>query len=62
MPDLHIIVLAAGKGTRMKSARPKVLHKVAGTPMVAWPLGTAASLRPNTITIVVGKFTGSPSP
>jgi len=54
MPDLHIIVLAAGKGTRMKSARPKVLHSVAGTPMVDWVLRTAAALRPRTTTIVVG--------
>jgi bifunctional UDP-N-acetylglucosamine pyrophosphorylase/glucosamine-1-phosphate N-acetyltransferase len=54
MPDLHIIVLAAGKGTRMKSARPKVLHHVAGTPMVEWVLRTAMALRPRTMTIVVG--------
>jgi bifunctional UDP-N-acetylglucosamine pyrophosphorylase / glucosamine-1-phosphate N-acetyltransferase len=54
MPDLHIIVLAAGKGTRMKSARAKVLHKVAGIPMVEWVLATAAALRPQTTTIVVG--------
>jgi bifunctional UDP-N-acetylglucosamine pyrophosphorylase / glucosamine-1-phosphate N-acetyltransferase len=54
MPDLHIIVLAAGKGTRMKSARPKVLHQIAGMPMVDWVLHTAAALHPETTTIVVG--------
>jgi bifunctional UDP-N-acetylglucosamine pyrophosphorylase / glucosamine-1-phosphate N-acetyltransferase len=54
MPDLHIIVLAAGKGTRMKSARPKVLHRVAGTPMIDWVLATAVSLSPKSTTIVVG--------
>ena len=32
MTDLHVVVLAAGKGTRMKSALPKVLHRVAGAP------------------------------
>src|SRR4029079_1333184 len=32
--DLHVVVLAAGKGTRMKSARPKVLHRVGGRPMI----------------------------
>ncbi|MDP3043989.1 MAG: NTP transferase domain-containing protein, partial [Bacillota bacterium] len=32
---LAAVVLAAGKGTRMKSRRPKVLHRVAGKPMVA---------------------------
>jgi bifunctional UDP-N-acetylglucosamine pyrophosphorylase / glucosamine-1-phosphate N-acetyltransferase len=54
VPDLHIVVLAAGKGTRMKSARAKVLHRVAGTPMIEWVLRTAGSLRPQTTTIVVG--------
>src|SRR5262249_40560168 len=32
--DLHVVVLAAGKGTRMKSAHPKVLHHVGGRPMI----------------------------
>lgn len=35
MPELLAIILAAGEGTRMKSARPKVLHEVGGLPMVA---------------------------
>ncbi len=54
MSDVHIVVLAAGKGTRMKSARPKVLHRVAGTPMIDRVLATAAALRPRTTVVVVG--------
>ncbi|MEO8259248.1 MAG: bifunctional UDP-N-acetylglucosamine diphosphorylase/glucosamine-1-phosphate N-acetyltransferase GlmU [Acidobacteriota bacterium] len=54
MSDLHIVVLAAGKGTRMKSARPKVLHHVAGLPMVDYVLAAAASLAPRSVTVVVG--------
>ena len=54
MSDLHIVVLAAGKGTRMKSARPKVLHKVAGKPMIDHVLAAAHSLGPKSITFVVG--------
>ena len=52
--DLHIVILAAGKGTRMKSARPKVLHRVAGLPMIDYVLAAAASLHPRTVTVVVG--------
>jgi bifunctional UDP-N-acetylglucosamine pyrophosphorylase / glucosamine-1-phosphate N-acetyltransferase len=54
MADLHIVVLAAGKGTRMKSSRPKVLHCVAGKPMIGYVLDTAARLNPQTTTVVVG--------
>ena len=54
MSDLHIVVLAAGKGTRMKSARPKVLHRVAGTPMIERVLDVAGSLEPASTTVVVG--------
>ena len=54
MPDVHIVVLAAGKGTRMKSARPKVLHHVAGRPMIEHVIATAARLEPRTLTVVVG--------
>jgi bifunctional UDP-N-acetylglucosamine pyrophosphorylase/glucosamine-1-phosphate N-acetyltransferase len=54
MTDLHIVVLAAGKGTRMKSALPKVLHRVAGVPMIDYVLSAAAQLSPKSITVVVG--------
>ena len=54
MPDTHVVVLAAGKGTRMKSAVPKVLHAVAGRPLIDYPLRAAASLSPASIVIVVG--------
>jgi len=54
MADLHIVVLAAGKGTRMKSSVPKVLHRVAGKPMINYVLDTAAGLAPRTTTVVVG--------
>ena len=54
MSDIHIVVLAAGKGTRMKSERAKVLHPVAGVPMIEHVLRTAAQLAPRSITVVVG--------
>jgi bifunctional UDP-N-acetylglucosamine pyrophosphorylase / glucosamine-1-phosphate N-acetyltransferase len=54
MPDVHIVVLAAGQGTRIKSARPKVLHRVAGTPMIAHVLEGARGLKPRSMTVVVG--------
>jgi bifunctional UDP-N-acetylglucosamine pyrophosphorylase / glucosamine-1-phosphate N-acetyltransferase len=54
MTNLHVVVLAAGKGTRMKSALPKVLHRVAGAPMIEHVLATARTLHPHSITVVVG--------
>jgi len=52
--DTHVVILAAGKGTRMKSARSKVLHHVAGRPMIEHVLDAAAALHPKTATVVVG--------
>jgi bifunctional UDP-N-acetylglucosamine pyrophosphorylase/glucosamine-1-phosphate N-acetyltransferase len=52
--DVHIVVLAAGKGTRLKSACPKVLHRVAGAPMIAHVLEGARALHPKSVTVVVG--------
>ena len=54
MPDLHVVILAGGKGTRMRSSMPKVLHRVAGRPMLAYVLDQAQALSPHTVTIVVG--------
>jgi bifunctional UDP-N-acetylglucosamine pyrophosphorylase / glucosamine-1-phosphate N-acetyltransferase len=54
MSDVHVVVLAAGKGTRMKSALPKVLHRVLGAPMIDHVLTAAASLRPLSTAVVVG--------
>src|SRR5438552_3965796 len=54
MSDLHIVVLAAGKGTRMNSAQPKVLHRVAGRLLIDYVLTTARALAPRSITVVVG--------
>ncbi|MBN2526505.1 MAG: bifunctional UDP-N-acetylglucosamine diphosphorylase/glucosamine-1-phosphate N-acetyltransferase GlmU [Deltaproteobacteria bacterium] len=47
-------MLAAGKGTRMKSERAKVLQEVCGLPLVAYPLGLAATLRSKSTVVVVG--------
>jgi len=51
---LDIVILAAGMGTRMKSALPKVLHPVAGRPMVLEVLATAQRLNPLNCVIVIG--------
>ena len=51
---LNVVILAAGKGTRMKSALPKVLHKVAERPMVQHVIDTANSLGAESINLVYG--------
>lgn len=50
-----VIVLAAGRGTRMKSRTAKVLQPLAGRPMLAYPLAAAAALHPEQIVAVVGR-------
>jgi bifunctional UDP-N-acetylglucosamine pyrophosphorylase/glucosamine-1-phosphate N-acetyltransferase len=50
---LAIVVLAAGQGTRMRSRLPKVLHAVAGRPMVLHVLHVARSLRPSRLAVVL---------
>ncbi len=52
--DISVILLAAGKGTRMKSETVKVLHPIAGRPMLAYSLELACELDPREILVVVG--------
>lgn len=52
--SLDIVILAAGQGTRMRSALPKVLHPIAGQSMLAHVLHTARSLKPSSIQVVIG--------
>ena len=52
--NLALIVLAAGKGTRMKSRTPKVMHSVAGRPMVDWALAAGQDLGPQRVVVVLG--------
>lgn len=51
---LNIVILAAGLGKRMKSELPKVLHTIAGQPMLTHVLRSARALHPARITVVVG--------
>lgn len=52
--DLAVVILAAGKGTRMKSELAKVLHKVSGKCMVNHVISAASSISPDHIHIVIG--------
>ena len=52
--NLEIIILAAGQGTRMKSPLPKVLHQIAGQPMLQHVISVARDLNPSAIHVVVG--------
>ena len=52
---LAIVVLAAGQGTRMKSGLVKVLHEVAGRPMLGHVLAAAEALTPERLVVVIGR-------
>lgn len=52
--DIHIVILAAGQGTRMRSALPKVLHRISGLALIDHVRRTAQSVSPSTVTVVVG--------
>jgi bifunctional UDP-N-acetylglucosamine pyrophosphorylase/glucosamine-1-phosphate N-acetyltransferase len=52
--DLTVVVLAAGEGTRMRSATPKVLHPLCGRPLVLWPVAAAREAGAQRVIVVDG--------
>ena len=52
--SLSIVILAAGKGTRMKSAQAKVMHRLAGRPLLQHVIDTAKQLQPTQLSVVAG--------
>ena len=52
--SIDIVILAAGQGTRMRSALPKVLHPVAGKSMLGHVIDTARTLQPQSVQVVIG--------
>ncbi|GJL92420.1 bifunctional UDP-N-acetylglucosamine diphosphorylase/glucosamine-1-phosphate N-acetyltransferase GlmU [Hyphococcus sp.] len=53
-PKIAAIILAAGHGTRMRSALPKVMHEIGGRAMIAHVIDAVAELSPERITVVIG--------
>ncbi len=53
LKELAVVILAAGKGTRMKSRKAKVLHEIAGVPMIGHIIKTAEKLKPKKIVTVL---------
>ena len=51
---IDVVIMAAGKGTRMKSALPKVLHKLAGRPLLRHVIDTASVIGARSITVITG--------
>ncbi|MCW9031700.1 MAG: bifunctional UDP-N-acetylglucosamine diphosphorylase/glucosamine-1-phosphate N-acetyltransferase GlmU [Gammaproteobacteria bacterium] len=51
---INVVILAAGQGTRMKSDKPKVLHELAGAPLVQHVINTSKELKPKYINVVYG--------
>ena len=54
MKELDIVILAAGKGERMVSRKPKVMHEILGKPLVGYVIDAAKSLDPSRIIVVTG--------
>lgn len=59
MQGLGAIVLAGGRGTRLRSAWPKALHRVLGLPLGAWPVRAALAAGADPVIVVVGDPTGA---
>jgi bifunctional UDP-N-acetylglucosamine pyrophosphorylase/glucosamine-1-phosphate N-acetyltransferase len=54
MKQLNVVILAAGKGERMLSKKPKVMHEIMGKPMIGYAVERAKELAPASITVVTG--------
>lgn len=54
MSEPTVVILAAGQGTRMNSATPKVLHGLCGRPMIAWPIAAAQEAHAGRVVVVGG--------
>jgi bifunctional UDP-N-acetylglucosamine pyrophosphorylase / glucosamine-1-phosphate N-acetyltransferase len=54
VPVVDVVIMAAGKGTRMKSRTPKVLHTLAGRPLLHHVLDTAAELQARKVVVITG--------
>lgn len=54
MSQLEVVILAAGKGTRMRSSLPKVLHRLADKPLLQHVIDTARGLQPHAVHVVYG--------
>ncbi|MEK7432406.1 MAG: bifunctional UDP-N-acetylglucosamine diphosphorylase/glucosamine-1-phosphate N-acetyltransferase GlmU [Cyanobacteriota bacterium] len=52
--NLSVIIMAAGKGTRMKSSLPKVLHTVSGKPMLEYVIDSVSKFEPDNVFVIVG--------
>lgn len=55
MNNLYVIILAAGKGTRMKSSLQKALHKICGRPMLQYVVDAVLGLKPTSVIVVIGQ-------
>ena len=53
-----VVILAAGRGTRMRSATPKLAHDLCGRPLLAWPVEAALAAGAGRMVVVVGATTG----
>jgi len=56
--SLSVVILAAGKGTRMFSENPKVLHSLAEKPMLQYVIDAAKKLKPENINVIIGHKAG----
>ena len=58
MPASTVVILAAGRGTRMRSATPKLAHELCGRPLLAWPVEAALAAGAARVVVVVGADDG----